>query len=288
MITGARPSVGSSSSSTCGSAISARAIASICCSPPLSWLPGRPDARARFGNSSSSFGTVQSPLRPDARPSSMFSSTVRFGKMCLPCGTRLTPRLAGSYLRLPSALPLDEDLAAHGRHAEDRQQRRRLAGAVAADQADGLAGVDLEVDAVEHARAAVGGVDVLELQQRGHPSAPQVGLDDTLDRSRTAFGSPVASTLPSDEHRDLVADAEDAVDVVLDEHGGDVALRAQRPDVVEHPHRLLVREAGAGLVEQHDVRLADERHRDVDRALEPVGDRVARLCRGTAAGRARR
>ncbi len=36
---GARPSSGSSSSSSAGLVISARAMASICCSPPESWLP---------------------------------------------------------------------------------------------------------------------------------------------------------------------------------------------------------------------------------------------------------
>ena len=36
---GASPSVGSSSSSTFGLSVSARPIASICCSPPESWLP---------------------------------------------------------------------------------------------------------------------------------------------------------------------------------------------------------------------------------------------------------
>src|SRR5882724_826951 len=36
---GASPSVGSSSSNTCGLSVSARPIASICCSPPESWLP---------------------------------------------------------------------------------------------------------------------------------------------------------------------------------------------------------------------------------------------------------
>jgi hypothetical protein len=36
---GARPSIGSSSSRMRGLVISARAIATICCSPPDNWLP---------------------------------------------------------------------------------------------------------------------------------------------------------------------------------------------------------------------------------------------------------
>ena len=50
-ITGARPSNGSSSSSSAGLVISARAIASICCSPPESWLPMLRRRSASRGNS---------------------------------------------------------------------------------------------------------------------------------------------------------------------------------------------------------------------------------------------
>ncbi len=49
---GARPSSGSSSSSSAGLVISARAIASICCSPPESWLPMLPRRSASRGKSS--------------------------------------------------------------------------------------------------------------------------------------------------------------------------------------------------------------------------------------------
>ena len=50
-ISGASPSSGSSSSSSLGLVISARPIASICCSPPESWLP-------MFARRSSSRGNV--------------------------------------------------------------------------------------------------------------------------------------------------------------------------------------------------------------------------------------
>ena len=51
-ITGARPSDGSSISSTDGLPISARPIASICCSPPDSWLPILPARSPSRGNRS--------------------------------------------------------------------------------------------------------------------------------------------------------------------------------------------------------------------------------------------
>ena len=57
------------------------------------------------------------------------------------------------------AVAAERDLAAHRlqelTHARDRLERRRLPGAVRADERDDLAGVDVEVDAVERGRAAV-------------------------------------------------------------------------------------------------------------------------------------
>jgi hypothetical protein len=49
-IIGARPSVGSSITSSLGSSSSARPIASICCSPPESCAPPWPRRSARRGN----------------------------------------------------------------------------------------------------------------------------------------------------------------------------------------------------------------------------------------------
>ena len=55
--------------------------------------------------------------------------------------------------------------------AVDRAQRRRLAGAVRADQRDDLALVHLERDALQRLDRAVVGVDVLELQDDGVPGS---------------------------------------------------------------------------------------------------------------------
>ncbi len=57
---------------------------------------------------------------------------------------------------------------ARRRQAGDGAQRRRLAGAVGADQRDDLALVDRERDALERLDRAVGGADVLEFEQRRH------------------------------------------------------------------------------------------------------------------------
>ncbi len=64
---GARPSSGSSSSSSAGLVISARAVASICCSPPESWLPLDSRRSFRRGNSSNTAPRSQRPGRDGDR-----------------------------------------------------------------------------------------------------------------------------------------------------------------------------------------------------------------------------
>ncbi len=59
-------------------------------------------------------------------------------------------------------LAVDHDLAgARRHHADQRLHQRRLAHAVAADEGDDLAGLDLEVDAVQHLALAIGGGKIL-------------------------------------------------------------------------------------------------------------------------------
>jgi len=56
--------------------------------------------------------------------------------------------------------------AGAARHAHDGLERRRLAHAVAAEEADHLAGAHLDRHAVQHVGFAVVGVDVLEHQHQ--------------------------------------------------------------------------------------------------------------------------
>ena len=77
-------------------------------------------------------------------------------------GQRLR-RLAGRQ-----RIAVDEDLALRGRdHAGYALDQRRLAGAVRAEQAVHLAGVDVEVDPVERAHARVLLGDAADLEERG-------------------------------------------------------------------------------------------------------------------------
>ena len=96
------------------------------------------------------------------------------------------------------------------------------------------AGVDLEVDAVQHLDAVVRGADALQLEQRldvarprpcrlvgAHAHLrPEVGLDDggvSADLGGRARGD----DRPEVEHVDLVADPHDERHVVLDEQDGE-------------------------------------------------------------------
>src|SRR6266550_4602508 len=105
---GARPSVASSRMSMRGLVIRARPIASICCSPPESWLPRLLCLCLKFLNSSYTLSSVHA--------SAMF-------------------------------LLLEADGAALGRrHAHDRAHRGGLAHAVAAEQGHDFSVLDLEID----------------------------------------------------------------------------------------------------------------------------------------------
>ena len=97
-ISGATPSLGSSSSTSKGFPISVLATVSICCSPPLMRAPGRSGISPRLGNNSNSAAGVQfgatlpsGQRRGGWRATSRFSNTVRSAKMRLSSGTKPRP-----------------------------------------------------------------------------------------------------------------------------------------------------------------------------------------------------
>src|SRR3989454_5686901 len=71
----------------------------------------------------------------------------------------------------PLALELDA-AAAKRQQPGDRAQRRRLAGAVAADEGDHFARVHLQRDLAHGHEVAVPGLDAIEAEQRGHIPRP--------------------------------------------------------------------------------------------------------------------
>ena len=74
-------------------------------------------------------------------------------------------------------LAVDEDLAGVGRMgAREHAHQRRLAGAVATDEGDDLAGVEVDADAVDGVDAAEGHADVAHLDERDRPPVAPVSV----------------------------------------------------------------------------------------------------------------
>ena len=95
-MSGASPSVASSRMRRRGLVISARPIASICCSPPDSRFAMVPARLASRGNSASTFSSVHGALAAVrlAAVATRFSRVVRLGKTWRPSGTSPMPSFA--------------------------------------------------------------------------------------------------------------------------------------------------------------------------------------------------
>jgi hypothetical protein len=73
-------------------------------------------------------------------------------------------------------MPEEPHLAARGlEQAQHQAQQRGLAGAVGTDDAEEVAGLDGEVDALQHRHFAVGEADVVDLDEGPHVSPPSAG-----------------------------------------------------------------------------------------------------------------
>ena len=139
----------SSTSRTFGCWIRARAMASICCSPPESAPAGRRQRLSSAGKTSRS-SRGAGPRRD--RATSRFSSTVSVVNSDRLSGTSTTPaRLAATAFPLRSATPSTLARPAWRREQPgQREQQRRLAGAVRAEQREHGPGVHVEVEVAEH------------------------------------------------------------------------------------------------------------------------------------------
>ena len=169
-ISGARPNEGSSSSSSFGRSSSARAIASICCSPPDS-VPACWRRRSRSGEIAEHALEIGAPRRLSRRrvgaePQILLDR--QFHERA--AAVRHVARRRGRRCpRSPAvdAFAAEADLALRADHAADGAQRGRLAGAVGAEQRGDAALRHREVDAVQHRGLAVAGV-----QARAPQAAP--------------------------------------------------------------------------------------------------------------------
>src|SRR5262249_32356554 len=90
---------------------------------------------------------------------------------------------------------VEEDVPGPAHGAGDGTQRRRLAGAVRAEDGDELALADLEGDPVQRLHRPVTRLDAVELQERAHASAPRYASITCL-LPRTSAGVPSAILRP--------------------------------------------------------------------------------------------
>ena len=147
--------------------------------------------------------------------------------------------------------------------AADAIDQRALARAVRPDQAEPLARLHLEVDAVERDEAAEALADIVDVQQRAHGCPP---------RAQAFLHQPDQAVGRDDDEADQQQADDQQVDRRGDGHGGDLLQRAEQDGADQRPDP-----AGGA---------ADHRHGDrVDRVFEAEGRRPAadsRCNRGTA------
>ena len=159
-------------------------------------------------------------------------------------------------------------------------QRRRLAGTVGPEERDDLAGVHVQVEAVDDLDVAVAGPQPGGLEQRGHVvatvrlalGAAEVGLDDAGVAAHLA-GRALGDLPPEVEDDDAVAGLQQQRHVVLDDEDADAPSARRRPDRRAELGGLPAVEAGRRLVEQQHGRLGDERTGDADETGHAVRQR---------------
>ena len=162
---------------------------------------------------------------------------------------------------------LHSDRPARGTdQAGDDAHQRGLAGAVRADDADGLAGLHVEIDVEQRLERAIAGIDAAKLQHRlasraaarfsrrglrGLGIGAEIDLDDARiagNRARQAFRDLLAVI----EHHDAVDDAHQHAHDVLDPDDGDAEFVA---DVAQHVGRLV----HLGLVETAEALIGKQK-----------------------------
>src|SRR5215472_1073348 len=282
--TGARPTEGSSINRMRGDSISARASASVCCSPPLiepaSWAR-RSASRGKHSKQKSRFARSEvRALRRNA-PSKRFSSTDSRGKRRRPSGTSAMPRSTICSVLRPMRSCLSPSISTTMRPARGRTM-----------PITHFISVDLPLPLVPSSTTV----------------SPELTLSDTFSSTRTApyaasifsmvrllakvspfhlgiadhrLGPAVRDLLAGDQDDQPLRESHHRAHDVLDQDDGDAVLvepDEQGDDVVD----LRLRQPGHGLVGDQQLRLGGHGAREFELAhfhLRQIAGQLRRLVR---------
>src|SRR3974390_657630 len=272
MMTGARPSVGSSSSSSRAPVRRMRPIASICCSPPDSLVPWLDLSRSsRLGNSSKMRASGKPPGRITGG-SSRFSSTFRLAKI---------PRSSGQSAMPARAIRSDEHAISSWSSKRTEPSRRPTMPII--DFSVVVFPAPLRPSSVTTPPACPSKVAPCRMCDSPYQACrsftaskgvrassmpdPQVGfahLGIVRDRDVIALGQYASAR----QHRDGIGEIGNHRKIVLDhEHR---VLGGYSLDQLCNALDVLVPHAGHRLIEQQHLRIERQGGSDLQRTLAPV------------------
>ena len=238
-------------------------------------------ARAGAGRGRGRARGWRRPWRRVRRPISRFSATVSSAKSRRPCGTQATPWRGTSWAgEGVEAGGVEADAAGGGGdEAHDRLERGRLAGAVAAHQAEHLAGGDGEREAAQD-------LDRRRSRRRGRRRrgswAEVGGLHGRVGADR---GGRAGGERRGRSSSTVMRSARSMTTSMLCSIRSTVAVRGDLADERLEGVDLAVGEALGRLVEDQELRAEREAHGDLEQALVAVGEGAGGLRRRGRRGR---
>src|SRR6516162_9930935 len=286
MMTGANPSVGSSSIRKLAPVRRMRAIASICCSPPESFVPWLFRRSFKLGKRSKICSSVRPPSFTTGGKS-RFSRTSRLAKMPRSSGQNATPirAMRSEFARIVSVVPKRIepvrlpmmpmiDFSVVVLPAPLRPSR------VTTSPAFTLKSMPCRMwdspyqasrfctDRICPPAAAAGMGLAGAAVSRSGMTGSKIGFLDALVLGQFGVVA-LRQHLAAGQHRDDVGEIGDDVQIMLDHQDG--VFRRDTLDQARDLVDVLVAHAGHRLVEQHHFGIERERGCDLERALAAVG-----------------
>src|SRR4051812_20738918 len=274
-ITGARPSEGSSSSSSFGIAIKPRATASICCWPPESVQPNEFSKRLMSGKianifSTSSAMTLRVSLPRLVAPSMMFSRTVSPGKMRRPSGTCASPsRTICSGLSVSIRLPANHTSPDVGRIKPEIVRNVVLFPAPLAPSKVTTSPASTCSETPRSASTLPYALETFLSSSSGMAgSFAEIG-GNHVRMAQHILGRAFCDLLAEIQYGDLVGDFLDHAHVVVDQE--DREAMATQP--LQQRDQLLLLgliQTGTRFIQQQELGMTRKRTRDLDQTLMPI------------------